>query len=273
MSRELERRFRTGPSTAEIRAAPSGGAVIGGYCAVFNSPSEDMGFVETIDPNAFSKTLQEADVRALGNHQPDWLLGRTKPGTLKLTTDATGLAYSISINQADPDGVRAIEKVRRGDWDGSSFTFQTISDQWDWSASPPERRLLEVALIDVGPCTWPAYQAATAQARSILQTASQRRAPRLALAEAELDLMRLRVPQTASRGDDGSLKARRRGIGAARRQDVERREQDADQRGDAIAARSARQCGRQRRRRERGPGRPAGTGRLMLPLRDSDREA
>ncbi len=217
MSREVERRFRTGPSTVEIRAAVAGGGpVLTGYAAVFNSPSEDMGFVETIDPGAFTKTVREADVRALGNHDVDWLLGRTKPGTLRLSVDGTGLRYEVDVNQADPDGVRAIEKVRRRDWDGSSFTFQTIRDQWDWDATPPERRLLEVALIDFGPCTYPAYQAATAQARSILQNASQRRAPRLAIAEAELSLLRLRVPQNAAHDATGSVRTLSRSVDAVR---------------------------------------------------------
>ena len=172
--------------------------MIAGYAAVFNSPSADMGFIETIDPLAFSKTILEADVRALGNHDVDWLLGRTKPGSLRLSTDQTGLRYEIDVNQADPDGVRAVEKVRRGDMDGASFSFQTIRDEWNWEAAPPQRRLLEVALIDVGPVVYPAYEAATAQARAILQGATSRRTPRLALAEAELGLLRLRVPDAAA---------------------------------------------------------------------------
>ena len=210
MSRTVERRFRTGPSTAEIRVAPTGGPVIAGYAAVFNSPSSDMGFIEQIDPGAFAKTILEADVRALGNHDVDWLLGRTKPGSLRLFTDQTGLRYEIDVNQADPDGVRAVEKVRRGDMDGSSFGFTTIRDEWNWDASPPQRRLLEVALIDVGPCTFPAYEAATAQARSILHDATSRRTPRLALAEAELGLLRLRVPHAAAQGSRSANELQRR---------------------------------------------------------------
>ena len=158
---------RSHKGTIEVRANADGSPVITGYAAVFNRRSSDMGFVETIDPAAFNRTLTQADVRGLGNHEPDWLLGRSKSGTLRLSADGVGLNYEIDVNESDPDGVRAIEKVRRGDMDGSSFSFQTIRDEWNWDATPPERRLLEVVLIDVGPVTFPAYPDSTATARAL----------------------------------------------------------------------------------------------------------
>ena len=161
----MEQRSHKG--TVELRSAPDGSPVIAGYAAVFNRDSLDMGFIEQVDPRAFDKTVREADVRALGNHDVDWLLGRSKSGTLRLSVDSVGLAYEIDINPNDPDGQRAIEKVRRGDLDGSSFTFQTIQDQWNWETSPPQRRLLEVALSDVGPVVFPAYPDATAASRAL----------------------------------------------------------------------------------------------------------
>jgi len=158
---------RSHKGTIEVRANADGAPIITGYAAVFNRDSADLGFIEQVDPRAFDKTLKEADVRGLGNHEPDWLLGRSKSGTLRLSADSVGLRYEIDVNPADPDGVRAIEKVRRGDMDGSSFSFQTIRDEWNWEASPPQRRLLEVALIDVGPVSFPAYPDATATARAL----------------------------------------------------------------------------------------------------------
>jgi hypothetical protein len=186
-----ESRFRSGDGTCELRAGDGGrGPVIAGYAAVFNTPSSDMGFVERIRPGAFDKTLTEADVRCLGNHDVDWLLGRSKSGTLRLRVDATGLYYECNINEADPDGVRALEKVRRGDWDGASFSFQCIRDEWNWDTTPPQRELVEVALIDVAPVTFPAYEASTTAARTILERAAERRTdPRVKLYEAELELL------------------------------------------------------------------------------------
>lgn len=158
---------RSHKGTVEVRQSADGTPIIAGYAAVFNRDSSDMGFVEQVDPAAFNRTLKQADVRGLGNHDVNWLLGRVKSGTCRLTVDDTGLRYEIDVNVNDPDGVRALEKVKRGDWDGSSFSFNTIQDQWDWSTSPPQRRLLEVALIDVGPVTFPAYPDATAASRAL----------------------------------------------------------------------------------------------------------
>lgn len=164
--------LRSHKGTVELREGPNG-PMITGYMAVFDKRSADMGFIETIDPAAFNKTLQEADVRGIGNHNTDWLLGRTKPGTMRVRNDGNGVYYEIDVNMSDPDGQRAYQKVQRGDWDGSSFTFQTIRDEWNWDTSPPERRLLEVSLIEGGPCTFPAYPDATATARALAPIAEK----------------------------------------------------------------------------------------------------
>ncbi len=166
---------RSNKHDVEVRASDTpGSSVISGYAAVFNRDSSDMGFIEQVDPSAFNRTLNVADVRALGNHDPNWLLGRSKSGTLRLSTDGTGLRYEIDVNPADPDGQRAIEKIRRGDMDGSSFSFQTIRDEWNWEATPPQRRLLEVALLDIGPVCFPAYPDATSAMRSALEPIAKR---------------------------------------------------------------------------------------------------
>jgi hypothetical protein len=190
-----------GVGSVEIRAAASsGGPVITGYAAVFDSPSSDMGFVEVIDPAAFNRTLNVADVRALVNHDPNQLLGRSKSGTLRLSTDATGLRYEIDVNQADQSALDAVAKVRRGDMDGASFSFQTIRDEWNFNVEPPQRRLLEVALVDVGPVSFPAYQAATAQSRSMQAQSMKDRAWELHARSVtrltgRLDALRLAVPE------------------------------------------------------------------------------
>lgn len=178
----LEQRYNK--STLELRDGPNG-PMITGYAAVYNSDSENLGgFIEQIDPAAFTKTLQEADVRGLANHDENWLLGRSKPGTLRLASDSIGLRYEIDINTVDPDGQRAHAKVQRRDWDGSSFSFQCVRDQWDWGAQPPRRRVLECALVDVGPVTYPAYPDTTAAARALSRLAEKlnRDPERLALA-------------------------------------------------------------------------------------------
>jgi len=157
------REFKGG---CEIRTGAAGKPMIAGYGALFNVWSPDLGgFREQIDPHTFDKTIREADIRALANHNKDWLLGRTGNGTMRLGTDSRGMEYEIDVNMSDPDGQRALAKVERGDWDGASFSFRTIRDDWNFRSAPRERRLLEVALADVGPVTFPAYPDTSSVAR------------------------------------------------------------------------------------------------------------
>jgi phage head maturation protease len=83
-----------------LRASNDDGAKkIAGYAAIFGSETQIAGpfsagggFIEKIDPRAFSRRLSEgADIRAL-NHNPDHVLGRSKSGTLKVSTDNVGCA-------------------------------------------------------------------------------------------------------------------------------------------------------------------------------------
>jgi HK97 family phage prohead protease len=68
-----------------------------GYAAVFDKPSEDMGFIEYVRKGAFKKAIGKSDARALFNHDTDTLpLGRQSAGTLILREDETGLYYEIS---------------------------------------------------------------------------------------------------------------------------------------------------------------------------------
>lgn len=157
-------------NTIEVRESPTGGKMITGYGIVFNSDSEDLGgFIEQVDPGAVTKTLQESDIRGVANHNTDWTLGRVKSGTMRLYTEGRGVRYEIDVNENDPDGQRALAKVQRGDWDGSSFCFETIQEAWDWDARPARRRLLEIKIVEMGPVAFPAYPDSTATARGALR--------------------------------------------------------------------------------------------------------
>lgn len=160
-----ERRYLT----QEFRVSQDDAPVITGYAAVFDSASNDMGWSEEIDPHAFDAVMAGIpDVRALWNHNPDHVLGRTKSGTLALNLDARGLAYTITA----PDTTVArdlVVSMRRGDVTQSSFSFITKRDQWtDNADGTVTRRILEFAeLIDVSPVTFPAYDQASATVRSL----------------------------------------------------------------------------------------------------------
>lgn len=62
-----------------------------GYGSVFDSRSELIfgSFREIIRPGAFDEVLND-DVRALFNHDPNFILGRRSAGTLALTVDERG---------------------------------------------------------------------------------------------------------------------------------------------------------------------------------------
>jgi hypothetical protein len=161
---DIERRALPG---AEVRAAEGERRIVG-YAAVFESMSEDLGgFREVIKPGAFDRALKEGhDVRALWNHNPDVVLGRTKSGTLKLSVDERGLRVEI-----DPPETRAAEDVlasiRRGDVDGMSFGFRVLTDEWRTQDGAQVRELRDLELLDVSPVAYPAYPATQVSARAL----------------------------------------------------------------------------------------------------------
>ena len=68
---------------------------IEGYASVFESWSEELGgnspFRERVVKGAFEETIQKDDIRALFNHDPNYVLGRNIAGTLTLEEDDKGL--------------------------------------------------------------------------------------------------------------------------------------------------------------------------------------
>ncbi|MDP6077926.1 MAG: HK97 family phage prohead protease, partial [Acidimicrobiales bacterium] len=141
-----------------------------GYASVFDQMSQNLGgFLERVAPGTFRSTLKQADVRALFNHEPDHLLGRSGAGTLRMEEDDKGLRYEIDL-PATTLGHDVAALLRRGDISGSSFGFRTIADEWgETEDGYPLRTLTEVALRDVGPCSFPAYEASEASLRCLAE--------------------------------------------------------------------------------------------------------
>lgn len=177
------RTFELGDLRIQTRAEGDEGAApkIGGYAAVFNRLSEPIAdflgyeFKEEIAPGAFAKTLKEADVRALWNHDANYVLGRNKSGTLSLREDDHGLAFDVT----PPDTTWArdlMESMKRGDVTQCSFAFRVIKDKWtserdkETGKRTDIRTLLEVRLYDVSVVTYPAYSDTDASVRSLAGT-------------------------------------------------------------------------------------------------------
>jgi len=152
----------------ELRAEEDGNTLVG-YAAVFDSPSEPMPYTEYVRRGAFSKTLTDgADVRLLIDHE-GVPLARTRSGTLALEEDERGLRVEAELDPANPDAMRVLSAMRRGDLSQMSFAFKTIKDSYNEDRSV--RELKEVKLFDVSIVTFPAYEDTVAELRSRNETA------------------------------------------------------------------------------------------------------
>lgn len=177
MSNTVERRI----TKSELRAVKEDGKAtrIGGYAAVFNKRSEDLGgFFEEIAPGAFTDVLAAGpDCRCLFNHDSNMLLGRTTSGTMTLRQDAMGLHYDCAVADTSV-GRDVLVLAERGDLSQSSFGFVVDtadgSERWYDEKGKETRKwggVLRIihrvkALYDCAPVVYPAYTDATVEARS-----------------------------------------------------------------------------------------------------------
>ena len=201
MTYVVERRTTT--ATVELRAE-GGKRTAFGHAAVFGKLSQNLGgFVERVAPGAFTKTIEEQDVRALFNHHEDHVLGRANAGTLRMVEDDDGLSYEIDL----PDttiGRDVATLLARGDVSGSSFGFRVIDEEWgETEQGFPLRTLKQVSLRDVGPVTFPAYTDSKAALRSLAEKRSYDIDVLVAAAEAgELGALIVPTDEPATRSDD-----------------------------------------------------------------------
>lgn len=143
---------------------------IGGLASVFYDGSQESeyrlwdGAVERIMPGAFDRAVREDDVRALFNHDPSNLLGRTTAGTLDLRVTGEGLDYRIQLGDTTV-AADVASHVSRGDLTGSSFAFNITDEEWRREDDQEIREIRGVRLYDVGPVTYPAYEASSVGTR------------------------------------------------------------------------------------------------------------
>lgn len=153
------------------------GGTIRGVAAVYNRISNDLdGFREVIRPGAFDRSLREIaegkrTVDARIQHEGGMsVCGSTANGTLRLFSDADGLNYELT--PPDTQNGRDLQTmVRDGYLRHSSFAFDCREDQvrWDWTTRPPVVEVLDCDLIDVAPCSRPAYEETTVKVRSMMK--------------------------------------------------------------------------------------------------------
>ena len=155
----------------EIRINESdGGTCIEGHAAVFDSWSETLGgifpFKEKVRKGAVAESIGKDDIRALFNHDPNYVLGRNRAGTLELVEDDVGLR--VRITPPDTSWARDITtSIRRGDISQMSIGFVVEDDEWSSKDGIDTRELKKVRLFDVSPVTFPAYTATDVGVRAM----------------------------------------------------------------------------------------------------------
>ena len=173
----MERRYldmQSAGVTIEERA--DGAERIVGLAAVYydGSPGTEFklfdGLVERIMPGAFDGVLGD-DVRGLFNHEPSLVLGRRTADTLSLSATDRGLQYDITPGDTQA-GRDTVTSIQRRDVQGSSFSFSMGGDGEavfrEIGDDLTVREIIRVGrLFDVGPVTFPAYEATSTGLRSV----------------------------------------------------------------------------------------------------------
>ena len=154
----------------EFRVSPDG-KTLSGMAALYNEDSEDMGYIESLAPGVFDRSLADGDeVLALVEHDSDRLLGRRSAGTLRLDSNKRGLSFEIDL----PDtqlGRDTRTQIARGDLRQMSFAFSLYSEADEELTTGKDgvrrRRIKAARLHDVSVVAMPAYTATSVDVRRI----------------------------------------------------------------------------------------------------------
>lgn len=163
----------------EIRSVNSAfvndGRKVSGYAIRFNEESVNMGFIETISPEAFSQELLDnSDVFALYNHDDEKVLARSIHGTgsLHLELREDGVWYEFDSPNTYI-GDELLEHIKRGEIFASSFAFAVPQDGTGeiWKRDDDEtikRTITKVVWFrDVSPVFEPAYPTTSCSQRAL----------------------------------------------------------------------------------------------------------
>ncbi len=132
---------------------------IRGYAAVFDRMTHVDSFREVIRYGAFDNAHRE-DIRALLNHNPDYIFGRTTGGTLSVRQDRRGLYFEATPPDVDWVHGQLLAPIERGDITGCSFAFKVNPDGERWGRTDDGktlRELISLTVFDVSVVTFPAY--------------------------------------------------------------------------------------------------------------------
>src|ERR1700730_4284811 len=182
-----ERRDFAADLEMRLRVGVDGPGRLIGHAAIFDAVDDLGRYRERVARSAFADSIRNDDIRALFNHDPNFILGRSKVGTLKLSEDTEGLRVEIDL-PATSAARDLVESIRRGDISQMSFGFTALDDSWEKdSAGVMVRTLRKVRLYDVSPVTFPAYPQTDIKAVRVVD-GDRTRNPRLGLLRRRIEL-------------------------------------------------------------------------------------
>lgn len=181
--------------SVEFRATEpaTDGRTLDGYAAVFNEPTTIETFFgdfeEEVARGAFTRTLGNKTPILQFDHGKDTRTGSIPIGTINdLSEDSRGLFVSARL--FDNEVVEPIRQaIEAGAISGMSFRFRIMREEWrdadgtklkdddelldilldpDSDRGPARRIIREVELFELGPVTFPAYDATSVGVRSLL---------------------------------------------------------------------------------------------------------
>lgn len=154
--------------TVEIRAKTDEKRhLLSGYAIVFNSPSENMGFIETVDNHALND-VDLSSVFALYNHDFNNVLGKTGKN-LSLNVDEKGLSFNLELLPSDE---HIFELVQDGIINKMSFGFIVQDDDWQDATHRTIKKLKSLQEISLVPV--PAYESTDIIAKRGLEDMSEK---------------------------------------------------------------------------------------------------
>ena len=137
----------------------------------YNSDSVDMnGITEKITPTAFNKTLADkTEVKCLLGHDVTKILGSSRAGTLRMTSEKDGLHFEVDLPNTT-DGNDAYELIQRGDCTTLSFGFIPVKVRSSVVDGHEVDELVEVILFEISVCVaFPAYPEGNTSVRSFFE--------------------------------------------------------------------------------------------------------
>lgn len=171
--------------------------VVSGYAVVFDSPSKNIGWIETIQRGAITEeTIANSDVLAKFDHDDSKVLACSKRGvgSLKLELDDNGLKYSFESPNTQA-GNELLEYIKRGDITGSSFCFTVSRDEgaekWYKEDGMIYRTIMKIdKLYDISPVFLPAYEETSCSKRfAEIESTSKEIDNKMNLLQAEIDIL------------------------------------------------------------------------------------